>query len=264
MQATTLALVGAAGGAGTTRTAVELATIGARGGRDVAVIDAAYATQGLSEYVHGRIGTDLTTLLTDEAGASLSAATYPIAVGDRSESREADAESLSGRADVVPARAPFERVARAKTSEAARKLERRIDEAATAYDAVIVDASPVASNEAVAAVTGVDGVAAVHPATPHGRDALQRLHGRIADVGASVDATVAVSRGSDTGTGDVDVSSDADVALPETDPRVTAAPVTATGDGAYPRAVADAYARLFDTTLEVDLSEAGLIERMRG
>lgn len=263
MQATTLALVGAAGGAGTTRTAVELATIGARGGRDVAVIDAAYATQGLSEYVHGRIGTDLTTLLTDEAGASLSAATYPIAVGSRSDGREADAESLPGRADVVPARAPFERVARAKTSEAARKLERRIDEAATAYDAVIVDASPVASNEAVAAVTGADGVAAVHPATPHGRDALQRLHGRIADVGASVDATVAVSRGLDTGTDD-GVSRDADVALPKTDPSVTAAPVAATGDGAYSRAVVDAYARLFDTTLEVDLSEAGLIERMRG
>lgn len=263
MQATTLALVGATGGAGTTRTAVELATVGARGGRDVGVVDAAFATQGLSEYVHGRIGTDLTTLLTDEAGASLSAATFPIAVGGRSDGRGTDAELLPGRADVVPARAPFERVARAKTSEAARKLERRVDEAATAYDAVVVDASPVASNEAVAAVTAADVVAAVRPATPHGRDALQRLHGRIADVGTSVDATVAVSRGIDVGTDDARPSDDADVLLPETDPSVTAAPVTATGDGDYSRAVADAYARLFDTTLEVDLSEEGLIERMR-
>ncbi|SMO59821.1 AAA family ATPase [Halorubrum cibi] len=256
MHATTLALVGATGGAGTTRTAVELATVGARGGRDVAVIDAAYATQGLSEYVHGRIGTDLTTLLTDEAGASLSAATYPIALGDRSGDGGDGAGSLPGRADVIPARAPFERVARAKTSEAARGLERRIDEAATAYDAVVVDASPVASNEAVAAVTAADGVVAVRPATPHGSDAVQRLHGRIADVGASVDATVAVSRG-------IGAETDADVTLPETDPRVTAAPVTATGDGDYARTVADAYARLFDTTLEIDFSEEGLIERMR-
>ncbi|KKF39305.1 hypothetical protein FK85_29590 [Halorubrum saccharovorum] len=66
MQATMLALVGATGGAGTTRTAVELAALGARDVRDVAVVDAAFTTQGLSEYVSGRIGTDLTTLVTDE------------------------------------------------------------------------------------------------------------------------------------------------------------------------------------------------------
>ena len=48
MYATTLALAGATGGAGTTRTAVELATVGARGGRDVVVVDAGFATQGLS------------------------------------------------------------------------------------------------------------------------------------------------------------------------------------------------------------------------
>ncbi|OYR56571.1 AAA family ATPase [Halorubrum halodurans] len=262
MHATTLALVGAAGGAGTTRTAVELATVGARGGRNVAVLDAAFATQGLSEYVRGRIGTDLTALVADETGASLSAATYRIAAGGRAGADGGDeAGSLPGRADVVPARAPFERVARAKTAEAARKLERRIDEAASAYDAVIVDASPVASNEAVAAVTAAESVAAVRPATPHGSDALQRLHGRIADVGASVDATVAVSRGID---GEPEGSAaDADVTLPRTDPRVAAAPVAATGDGAYARAIANAYARLFDTTLDVDLSEEGLIGRMR-
>jgi len=153
MHATTLALVGATGGAGTTRTAVELAALGARDGRDVAVVDAAFTTQGLSEYVSGRIGTDLTTLVTDETGASLSAGTYPIALGDGGtggDSSGGNAPDLPGRADVIPARAPFERVARAKTAEAARKLERRIDEAATSYDAVIVDAAPVGSNEAVA------------------------------------------------------------------------------------------------------------------
>lgn len=256
MHATTLALVGATGGAGTTRTAVELAAIGARGGRDVAVVDAAFATQGLSEYVHGRIATDLTTLVTDEAGASLSAATYPIAVGEPN--ADGGDVAFSGRADAIPARAPFERVARAKTAEAARRLERRIDEAAATYDAVVVDASPVASNEAVATVTAVDRVAAVYPATPHGRDALQRLHGRIADVGASVDATIAVRRGTDPAE-----MPDADVALPSTAPRVAAAPTAATGDGAFTRAVADAYARLFDTTLDAGIAADGLIGRLR-
>jgi cellulose biosynthesis protein BcsQ len=189
MQATTLALVGATGGAGTTRTAVELAALGARDGHDVAVIDAAFTTQGLSEYVSRRIGTDLTALLTDETDAALSAATYPIRT-DR-DGDGADAESgLPGRADAVPARAPFERVAREKTAEAARKLERRIDEAATVYDAVIVDAAPVGSNEAVAAVTAADRVEAVTPATAHGRDALQRLRGRIADVAGVTPVTV--------------------------------------------------------------------------
>jgi len=123
MHATTLALVGATGGAGTTRTAVELAALGARDGRDVAVVDAAFTTQGLSEYVSGRIGTDLTTLVTDETGASLSAGTYPIARWE-TEAPAATAAAATpgppGRADVIPARAPFERVARAKTAEAAR------------------------------------------------------------------------------------------------------------------------------------------------
>ncbi|MFC6753638.1 ParA family protein, partial [Halorubrum tibetense] len=167
MHATTLALVGATGGAGTTRTAVELAAIGARGGRNVAVIDAAFTTQGLSEYVRDRIGTDLTALITDDAGVSLSAATYTLA-GDGAAADQLN--DLSGKVDLIPARAPFERVARAKTAEAARKLERRIDEATTGYDAVVVDTSPVASNEAVAAVTSVDRVGAVRPATPHGVD----------------------------------------------------------------------------------------------
>jgi len=170
----TLALVGATGGAGTTRTAVELAAVGARAGLDVVVLDAAYATQGLSEYVAGRIGTDLTTLLTDEPDASLSAATYPIAVDDAS-------DALDGRADVVPTRAPFERVARAKTAEAARALERRLDEAAAAYDAVVVDTPPVASNQAVAVVTTVDRVAAVRPATSALRPSRRRRRERRRD-----------------------------------------------------------------------------------
>jgi len=272
MQATTLALVGATGGAGTTRTAVELAALGARDGRDVAVIDAAFTTQGLSEYVSGRIGTDLTTLITDETGASLSSATYPIAPGGEGIESAGiagggdgdDAADLPGRADAIPARAPFERVARAKTAEAARKLERRIDEAATSYDAVIVDAAPVGSNEAVAGVTAADRVAAVFPATTHGRDALQRLRGRVADVGAGVDRSIAVARDSaEEGTVDGGDESDAAVRLPPTDPAVASAPTAATGTGPYARSVTAAFEDAFDTTVGIEFEEPGLVDRLR-
>jgi len=258
----TLALVGATGGAGTTRTAVELAAVGARAGHDVVVLDAAYATQGLCEYVAGRIGTDLTMLLTDEPDASLSAATYPIAVDDDASTTDTS-DVLDGRADVVPTRAPFERVARAKTAEAARALERRIDEAAAAYDAVIVDTPPVASNQAVAVVTTVDCVAAVRPATPHGRDALARLHGRVADVGGSVDATVAVTR-TGTTTPDVDELTDGavDASIGTTDASIAAAPTAATATDAYTGAVVDAYETLFDTQLDLALDHPGMFDRL--
>ncbi len=256
MQATTLALVGATGGAGTTRTAVELAALGARDGRDVAVVDAAFTTQGLAEHVSGRIGTDLTALLTDETDASLSAATYPVG-------RDGDDEAnLPGRADLIPSRAPFERVARAKTAEAARKLERRIDEAATAYDAVVVDAAPVGSNEAVAAVTAADRVEAVTPATAHGRDALQRLRGRVADVGESVDGTIAVDRAGGAGA-ESDAGESADTRLPPVDSAVESAPETATGTGEYVAALAETYERAFDASLGIEFKEPGLVERIR-
>lgn len=266
MQATTLALVGATGGAGTTRTAVELAALGARDGRDVAVIDAAFTTQGLSEHVAGRIGTDLTALLTDETDASLSAATYPVGGGegaDEGEAGDGDASALPGRADAVPARAPFERVARAKTAEAARKLEGRIGEAATAYDAVVVDAAPVGSNEAVAAVTAADRVEAVTPATAHGRDALQRLRGRVADVGGSVDGTIAVARagGSDAERDQAETAADA--RLPAVDPAVRNAPAAAAGTGAYVEALAETYERAFDASLGIEFEEPGLVDRIR-
>ena len=257
MQATTLALVGATGGAGTTRTAVELAAMGARDGDDVAVVDAAFTTQGLSEYVTGRIDPDLTALLTDDPDAALSAAAYPVVGGGGNVGRAADGEDdapdLPGRVDAVPARAPFERVARAKTAEAARKLERRIDEAATTYDAVVVDAAPVGSNEAVAAATTADRAVAVRPATVHGRDAAQRLRGRIADVGGSL----AVER---PGSGDGE-EGDGVVRVPATDPEVAAAPTAADEDDAYARAIATAYETAFDATLDVEFPEPGLVER---
>jgi len=241
MSATTLALVGATGGAGTTRTAVELAAMGARDGRSVAVVDAAYATQGLSEYVSDRITTDVTGLVADEPDEPLASATHE--VGD----------ALPGIVALVPARAPFERLARAKTAEAARALGDRIEAAATAYDHVVVDTPPVASNQAVAAVMETDRVAGVLPANRHGRDALQRVRGRIEDIDGNLHLSLATG-------GDVPP---ADVALPEPAGDVASAPEAGSGDGPYAESVAEAFEVAFSTDLDVEFGEDGVLGQVK-
>lgn len=241
MAVTTLALVGAAGGAGTTRTTVELAAMGARDGRTVAVVDAAYATQGLAEYVSDRIAPDVTRLVTDGTDEPLASATHEI--GD----------ALPGTVALVPARAPFERLARAKTAEAARELADRIAEAARNYDHVVIDTPPVASNQAVAAVMETDRVAAVVPASRHGRDALQRLRGRIADVGGDVDLAFATG-------GDVPP---ADVALPEPAGGIASAPAAGSGTGSYSEAVARGFEVAFETSLDVEFGEDGVLGQVK-
>ena len=62
----TTAFVGATGGAGTTRLCVETAAMLSHVGRDVVILDAAFATQGLARHVSGRIDTDITALLTED------------------------------------------------------------------------------------------------------------------------------------------------------------------------------------------------------
>jgi len=177
MDVTTAALVGATGGGGTTRLAVELGATLARDGREVAVLDAAFATEGLARHVSDRIDPDLTELLVAEADRSL-------ADGLREHPVTAD---LPGRLELFPAHAPFERLARAKTADAAKRFEALLNDAAENFDHVLVDAPPVAANQAVAAVTAAERVAVVAPASERGVDALQRTRGRVADVGASVE-----------------------------------------------------------------------------
>lgn len=140
MSATTVALVGAVGGAGTTRTAVETATTLARDGQEVAILDAAYATQGLADYLSGRLDPDVTALVTDETDRDLDAGLVDL-----------DA-AVPCRVACAPAWAPFERLARAKTPEAVRALERWAEEAAPEFDHDLLDVPPVAVNQAVAAV----------------------------------------------------------------------------------------------------------------
>ncbi|WP_299334759.1 ParA family protein [Haloplanus sp.] len=211
------ALVGATGGAGTTRLTIELGALLANDGREVAVLDAAFATQGLSDHLTGRLDPDLTTLLTDGRDAPLADGLVEFPV-----------DSDDGRLACCPAVAPFERLARAKSPDAARVLESRIDAAAGAFDHVLVDTPPVAANQSVAAVTAADRTVVVTPATTRGRDAVQRMRGRLDDVGVTPDGVVSVR-------GDLSV---ADVTLPETTAGVTAAP-TCLSDRSVATAVAD-------------------------
>ena len=222
----THALVGAVGGAGTNRSCLELGAVLARAGREVAVLDAAYATQGLADHVPGRVRTDITALCTDDR--PLEAALY-------------DLELPVGRLAACPARAPFERLARAKTPEAAQRFEERIAEAARSFDYVLVDAPPVAANQAVAAVTAAERVTVVAPAGPRGDDGL--------NVTTAILRTWAEEEG--------------DAAIPEsptTDP--AAVSTCATGDGAFQQAVAGAAASLFGVDLAVE-EGGGLLDGLR-
>ena len=175
-----LALVGAGGGAGVTRLTLECATLLSHDGRDVAVLDAAYATQGLADRTPGRIDPDMTALCLEKR---------PLEVG------LLDREAGAGRLAVCPARAPFERMARAKTPDAAAAFEDRIAEAARAFDHVLVDVPPVAANQAVAAVSATEAVAVVADAA-RADDAVPRARDRLVDVGVDPAATV-VTRATD-------------------------------------------------------------------
>jgi cellulose biosynthesis protein BcsQ len=201
-RSTVAALVGATGGAGTTRTVVETAAALAAGGRSVAVLDAAFATQGLADYVAGRIDPDITQLLVD-SGASNGgrAADLPAAL------YEFDAGDVPGEVAVGPAHAPFTRLARAKSPAAAERFESLVGAAAGRFDHVLVDVPPIAANQAVAAVNAADTVAVVAPATPRGTEGIQQCHERLADVGSG--ASLVVSTRGDLAT--------ADVAVPATD-----------------------------------------------
>ena len=186
----TCAFVGAAGGVGTTRLTLECGALLARDGRDVAVLDAAYGTQGLADRIPGRIDPDMTALCLDDR---------PLAEG----LVEPDVGG-AGRLAVCPARAPFEPLARAKAPEAASRFEDRIDEAARTFDHVLVDTPPVAANQAVAAATGVEEVAVVCDAD-RAASAVPRTRDRLADVGAP-DPVSVVTR--------TDDHPDADVVVP--------------------------------------------------
>lgn len=241
--AETAALVGATGGAGTTRLCVELAATLARDGRAVAVVDAAFATQGLEQYVDGHVERDVTRLLRD-------------ADADPREHGLELPTDAPGTVAVWPAYAAFEGIARAEAPAAAERLPDRLATLADAFDHVLVDVAPVASNAGVAAVTAADRVGLVAPATDRGVDARQRLRGRISDVGSAVACAVANEAPAPAG---ATVEDDADVRVPTSDAgSVTAAPVCdAPESEAFPGAVADVAAALLDVSLSLSFGEDG-------
>jgi cellulose biosynthesis protein BcsQ len=237
------ALVGAVGGTGTTRLALEFGATLAGEERSVAVVDAAYATQGLVTTVPERIESDLTRVLTEDR--PLAAATY-------------DLDVPVGRLAVAPARAPFERFSRAKTSECARRLAERLGEAARDFDHVVVDVPPVAANQAVAAVTAADRVGLVVPDSQRGVDALPRTLDRLADVEASADAVLANRAG------DAPVVGDADATIPASETTALADAPVCPGAGAFERAVAAAVETTLDIDVERDDDESSLADYLPG
>ncbi|WP_380679332.1 ParA family protein [Salinigranum sp. GCM10025319] len=242
MTYTTAALVGVTGGAGTTRTTLEAAVALAADGADVAVLDTAYATQGLGDYLAGRLDPDLTALLTDRAETPLSAGLVDL---------DLDA-AVDGRVACCPVDAPFERLARAQSVEAAQRFETRIEEAVTAFDHVLVDVPPIAANQAVAAVTTCERVGLVAPIGDRGSDATARTRERLADLGTAADLLVS--------TGGADESGAADVELPTTE----AAFPGCLADERYGRAVVSLVGELVDRDVVGVGEAAGLLGNVSG
>lgn len=255
----TAAVVGACGGAGTTRLTVEMAATMARTGRDICIVDTALPTQGLAGYVSGRIDPDITRVLADDA--PLEDALIELDL-DFESATDADSDYEPpdpGRVVACPASAPLERLARAETAGSARSLEAILDGVA-GFDTVLVDTPPVATNLALSAVTAVDRVGVVAPPDERGADALQRLRGRLADAGAPLDAVIA----NRIGNGDKVSESepvDADVLVPESDVwEPSGAPASVDPDTKFSPAVAHAAESLFDQQFELTFPEERLLE----
>lgn len=236
MTVRTAALVGVAGGAGTTRTAVELAGALAGAGRSALVFDLDFATQGLSQSAPGRIDPDATALLTDP----------DLAVDDVAIDWETPGD---GRLAVVPSHAPFVDVANAMTTEAAERVGDRLREATGTFDHVVVDVPPIASNPAIAGVDAADRVAAVFPPTDRGVDSLQRAKGRLEDVGSDLDLQIAARAAPE------DAPADADAVIPELPAQPAPdQPTTLAGGGPAVASAMETAATLFETDLPVESS----------
>ncbi|WP_336024233.1 AAA family ATPase [Halobellus salinisoli] len=239
-----VAFVGATGGAGTTRTVVEVATALAADGRSVAILDAAFATQGLAQYVSGAIDPDVTALLVDD-GRALSVGLRPLDLD----------EAVAGDVAACPAYAPFERLARAKSVEAAQRLESLIASAAGQFDHVLLDVPPIAANQSVAAVNAADHVAVVAPATARGTEAVQQTHERLADIGTEADLVVSTR-------GELET---ADISIPKTDATaVASAPACLDRDSAFAGGVARVAAAVTGREIEASGESEGLLGSVGG
>lgn len=235
-------LVGATGGAGATRLAVESAALLAATGRSVAVFDAALQTQGLASYVDGRIENDVTALLTGEA--------------DLDDTLSEMALDLPGTVSVCPARAPFERLAQAKTAGAANRFEQQLAAAAISHDAVLVDTPPIGGNQAIAAVEAADRVALVAPDSHRGNDGLALARERLTDLGHSASVVLANRASDGPLEGDVSIP-ESSVTAPQNCPAVPAE------DGFTP-AIAETVEALLGFDVDVDADKSGRLSGLLG
>lgn len=225
------AVTGAAGGVGTTRLAVEFATMLARDGQHAAVLDVAVDTQGLAAYHSARLDPDFTQVLTDDTPVTAALVEYPT--------------DTPGDVMLCPARAALSRLAEVKTATAARQLGTAIDALPERIDHVLLDTPPVATNPAIAAVTTCDRPAIIVPSTQRGVDALRRTEGRFRDIG--VDPAAVITTFGDT-SAPVEI---ADAAVPRlATPAPGDAPIAAAGTGQPQLAIANATEAACGVSLE--------------
>jgi len=180
----TAAFVGVVGGAGATRLTVEAGVALASSGASVAVLDASLDTQGLSRHLPGTLDPEFASVLAGDAALTDALVSHPASDG------------LSGRLELAPVRAPFTRVAAAKTPAAGERVADALDDAKESFDFVLVDAPPVATNPAVGAVTATEKTVLVAPDTERGADGVARERERLSDMGAD-GSTVAYNRADD-------------------------------------------------------------------
>jgi septum site-determining protein MinD len=229
--AETVAFVGAAGGVGTTTLTLECGRLLAREGVDTAILDTAYGTQGLSDRISGRLAPDVTRLCLEELPLEEGLIDLPI--------------EGAGRLAACPAHAPFERLARAKRSDAAERFERLLEEASRHFECVLVDVPPVATNPAVAAVSVAETVAVVADDS-RAEAVVPRTEDRLADVGVDSSTTV-VTR--------TDAHPDADVAIPPVEADPFEAGPNPDPDSGFVDGLAELVAST--TTVSVDRSGSG-------
>ncbi len=163
---TVVACVGATGGVGTTRTAVELARLATTHDRRPLLVDTAVATQGLARLLPTTPRVDLCDALSDTDAVDLDA----IAVDLPSELR------------IVAIDAPLCSMTTALTAEAAAALTDAIAHAAGTHPLIIIDVPPVATNLAIAGLISADEILLIHRLGDHegvrrGRELIADLDG---------------------------------------------------------------------------------------
>ena len=163
---TVVACVGATGGVGTTRTAVELARLATAHDRRPLLVDTAVATQGLARLLPTTPGVDLCGALSDTDVVDL----------------DAIAVELPSALQIVAIDAPLCSVTTALTPQAAATLTDAIAHAAATHPLVIIDVPPVATNLAIAGLISADEILLVHRVGDHegvrrGRELIADLDG---------------------------------------------------------------------------------------